>query len=198
MTIWIAFLKFRCWKKIFYFFPFTSGRIPYAKQMQFKLLSKAPLRKFEQYSLANLFQSVILFCNRKLTHAFYCSIFFFFFALALNGAEKAFGHLLQWEKETKKIGGLSKSGDFKLSWLNKIHEDSKIIVNVKWYNLLYHPLMCLKNIMKIMSWNQYHQVVLTQGQRYFRCVFVSSRLFLCPWSYSLVLVSGKSFLFPWS
>ena len=41
----------------------------------------------------------------------------------------------QCKKETKKIGGLSKSGDFKLSWLNKIHEDSKIVVNVKWYNL---------------------------------------------------------------
>ena len=65
----------------------------------------------------------------------FIAAFFFFFALALNGAEKAFGHLLQWEKETKKIGGLSKSGDFKLSWLNKIHEDSKIVVNVKWYNL---------------------------------------------------------------
>ena len=34
MTIWRASLTFRCWKKFFYFFPFTSGRIPYAKQMQ--------------------------------------------------------------------------------------------------------------------------------------------------------------------
>lgn len=45
---------------------------------EFKLLSKAPSRKFEQCSLANLFQSVILFSNRKLAPAFYCSIFFFF------------------------------------------------------------------------------------------------------------------------